>query len=989
MQRSQQQQTIKLAKAKQKKTISSERLPTETFTSIVRDCLKLKLDIRPLQFKKKFSNGTDFLYDKVKNLKAVCREINRGDNVMMKIIFTCQDSQPIIPNYIQGAESNIEKHKISYPDKIMSIDTLRIDIEFPYHNSITEVAKKINLHEEELINSLITIIDMDDHQVYFKMKTNYFNEDKEHLYRYIVIGKMDQSEHAFIFDVSDFSNICGTNGAIPKNLKKIYDLCMPQDLAQYFEKTGCSSTNSDTSVRRVGFGMFFRSDTRPSRERCRRHYYSGWESDGSVATLVNSYSRNGDYGIQILAQGARKFYPTEYSGNAIIFLDCKISSDLLSGMYQHSKRIQLYKQIILQFYMYKMDVPLSDTLKNDRQFILQALQYDFIFHKYGKKFVEEFLRKDEEFIMEMIRVNPRIIRYCPKRPKYCLQAVKYDPQMLLYAPKEVKRSESIVWELFKRDASCLRYASQRLTSGPFAFKVFEYNESAFRTFCKHPFTINSISKREDLLKLVSMGSYYSKISPTLREDEEVQLAALNHDAYVWQLLRDDLKNDRNLAMEWVKKNREILGYTKFIHDYEFMVELIEENTIYFWDFKGEMKEQLFRKNKKLLMTALEDYKILDYHWIPIISTSWYSLPSSISQDREVIMLFLRKLCKNENGYRYFTFTVSGGNITINCDQYFKVCLENFQTDRDFFHLNLSKIGLNRVYAYADQSMKRDPKFIAFVFNSYPNNNITFEYDKNIVRELIPLLKTNPSQLFTDIRSLISDDKELLLLCIKNISPYCFNYASEHLKTNVDFIEECMRVNNSVIATVSLKLVRMNKELAILAFKKAVEIDIILPILKEYLADDELFQLLFQPYSNITSDRLLKICEELRISDNLKNDYELARRIMNRSIKFSIIFKDAPFIKELIIEKLIQGPICYLELNDCFKFDWDLFSTVYRKADYMGRTNLVYNNQHLKKKDVLVKLLGKGVYISDNDNGFIDKKITNVDFMLENCSQMLI
>ncbi|EFC41511.1 predicted protein [Naegleria gruberi] len=316
MQRSQQQQTIKLTKAKQKKTISSERLPTETFISIVRDCVKLQLDIRPLQFKKKISNGTrDFLCDKVKNSKAVCREINRGDNVMMNIIFTCQDSQPIIPNYIKGVTSYIEKHKISYPDKIMSIDTLRIDIEFPYHNSITEVAKKINLHEEEsLINSLITIIDKDDHQVYFKMKTNYCNEDKEHLYRYIVIGKMDQSEHAFIFDVSDFINICGINGGIPKNLKKIYDLCMPKDLVQYFEKNGCSSTNSDTSVRRVGFGMFFRSDTRPRRERFGQYYRPCWESDGSVAALVNSYSRNGDYGIQILAQGAREFHPTEYSG---------------------------------------------------------------------------------------------------------------------------------------------------------------------------------------------------------------------------------------------------------------------------------------------------------------------------------------------------------------------------------------------------------------------------------------------------------------------------------------------------------------------------------------------------------------------------------------------------------------------------------------------------------------------------------------------------
>ncbi|EFC47079.1 predicted protein [Naegleria gruberi] len=254
------------------------------------------------------------IYDRVKNVMDMCKEINTGENAMFNVTFTCQDSQPLVVGQV-ARPCSVEKDKVLFPEKCMPIDTLRIEICFNYSNSISELSKFTNYalkNEEEIINSLITIIDHDNHQVYFKLKTNYFNEEKESLDRYIVIGKMDNSEHAFIFDVSHFAESCGV---IPKNLKHIYKLCMPSDLAKHFEnlKSG-NSTNSDKSVRRVGFGIFFRADTLSDRYRCRWYYNNHTiATDSSLIGLVGSNSKYGNYGIQILAETS-SVYGCNYTG---------------------------------------------------------------------------------------------------------------------------------------------------------------------------------------------------------------------------------------------------------------------------------------------------------------------------------------------------------------------------------------------------------------------------------------------------------------------------------------------------------------------------------------------------------------------------------------------------------------------------------------------------------------------------------------------------
>ena len=239
-------QRVNTSKCREKTIIPSQPQPESKFVSILK------------------SIGVDV---KVNSLKFQDREkatiIDR--NELVQISFTCR---------------NHNDDAICCEDQI---DRITIDLVL-FSSGFQEVKTSVfefgfNHVEHKLLDKYIEILDVDHERkhVYIRIKKTINTQDENALtYSYYLMGKNDQSQHAFLLDLGE---VIEGRGTPFKNIDSIYhSYCMKSVKNRYY-KTGKDGKttfdkNADCSIKRVLIGAYFISTTTTGHPMRHYHFYT-------------------------------------------------------------------------------------------------------------------------------------------------------------------------------------------------------------------------------------------------------------------------------------------------------------------------------------------------------------------------------------------------------------------------------------------------------------------------------------------------------------------------------------------------------------------------------------------------------------------------------------------------------------------------------------------------------------------------------------------
>ena len=233
---------------------------------------------------------------KLNSLKFADRDrssiINQDEHVHIE--FTCHD------------------HNNSDHENENEID--RITINLTVFSSGLEQMKKHILDldfsnvENQILDKYIEILDVDNERkhVYIRIKKVFTPEDEDQLknassFNYYLMGKIDQSQHAFLMDLSELTENRGTPF---KNIDAIYNSCCLKKVKNRYYKTGKDGKttfdhNADCSIKRVLIGAFFIATTRSSHTRHIRYWFGNRRSTTGQYSITFVSPRRTNEGVTI------------------------------------------------------------------------------------------------------------------------------------------------------------------------------------------------------------------------------------------------------------------------------------------------------------------------------------------------------------------------------------------------------------------------------------------------------------------------------------------------------------------------------------------------------------------------------------------------------------------------------------------------------------------------------------------------------------------
>lgn len=196
------------------------------------------------------------------------------ENNTICIKFTCASDHMRVLNehYMQNLNTTVKDYVKTFRCELPSVDIDLIYIDIDIYS--TEITKSLALFstvsgipiEEELLNQCVEIIDVDKvkKQVLFRMKSNIQTDNnssnKEDEFQYLLMGKIDGTNHAFILKLNDRKW---------KSVSSLYEYFTPQEYKNRCINIGLDGTkncddSSDCGIRRVLIGCFFSSLTTSS-----------------------------------------------------------------------------------------------------------------------------------------------------------------------------------------------------------------------------------------------------------------------------------------------------------------------------------------------------------------------------------------------------------------------------------------------------------------------------------------------------------------------------------------------------------------------------------------------------------------------------------------------------------------------------------------------------------------------------------------------------
>jgi|GEM_PF-2488056 len=449
----------------------------------------------------------------------------------------------------------------------------------------------------------------------------------------------------------------------------------------------------------------------------------------------------------------------------------------------------------------------ASSLQNNKAFIMKLLKKHPIALKYAPE-----LRKDKEFVVEQVLLDPLNFRYAHPDLRKDKELVKKlmvkNIKVLGSARLEVKRDEAFILEQMLLNKEVLKYSplsndkifiSKRLKTDlsilSFASDQIRYDKIFISQFKGENFKI------------------FQYVSEALQSDIPYIISCMNQHGLSLQFLSDSLRNNRQIVLNCVKNKRypdlKWMGRELFKND-TFAEEAVSINGValnYFHESISNnekniliaIRTNLFPLSK--INSSLQDNEAFFRKAVLKNAKALRFASEKIQNDRHFVLSLVMlnqavmKYCRFSHEYWFITELVMHGYISI-----LKDASDEARNDETLIS---SLLELNvKAFQYASDDLRKNRYFIiCYILNNdkQPKNVLesflkcaddSVWYHVKFIKKLVKA-NLNP---FICMSEKVYRDKELIMNIILK-KPNLINYLRDDYKKDCDIIALVKRINS--------------------------------------------------------------------------------------------------------------------------------------------------------------------------------------------------
>jgi hypothetical protein len=451
---------------------------------------------------------------------------------------------------------------------------------------------------------------------------------------------------------------------------------------------------------------------------------------------------------------------------------------------------------ILKQYCGKYDIILkylSDDLRDDEDIVKTLISKEM--YTFEFEYASERLKKDYNFIFEVIKINGYIFKYIADELKnnrdIVLEAVKKNGEALKFTSKELKHDREIVLKAVQENGEALKFASKELKND-----------------------------REIVLKAVQENGEALKFtSKKLKNDKDIVLYAVNNNGEALRFASEELKNNKYIALKAIKNTGYVLHIIKNgLNDNE---KIISNAVKYKFDNFRYASDRL-KTNKKFVLYLLQiNINIIEY------------LNNDLNDDDDIANYIIdnniekiKYLSERLQEKILLDMNINDDNIHI-----LKNISKNVLDNKELILIILNKNY--QVFNYISKRLKNDDDIVLFLISNKPKILSESYFKNKLNRDLIfKILELNlfsylPIEIkkkFEDLESVYNHKetniKKIIDIIFKNIE-YFINdqYILSIIFTeNLDKFLDIWYKNNS-IRKFLIKYIENNEEFCNLLSEK--------------------------------------------------------------------------------------------------------------------------------------------------------------------------
>ena len=225
--------------------------------------------------------------------------------------------------------------------------------------------------------------------------------------------------------------------------------------------------------------------------------------------------------------------------------------------------------------------------------------------KNGKnlQFLPESLKADKELLMTALNNSREEVK---KRSDGTVYIIK-SGELLQFTADEIKKNKAFILKTLKSNINCFQYADETLISDEeVMMTAINLDQRNFQYVTKE--IIEKIkSNRSQLIKLIRNGIDLDHFFEYQNQctDKELVLLALEFSSCGQNIISEELKKDRDLALNLVLKTPGDIRYLaeEFQNDKEFIIAAVSK-----WEYYYERLDPIYRKDKDIAIAALKKNK---------------------------------------------------------------------------------------------------------------------------------------------------------------------------------------------------------------------------------------------------------------------------------------------------------------------------------------------------------------------------------------------
>lgn len=540
------------------------------------------------------------------------------------------------------------------------------------------------------------------------------------------------------------------------------------------------------------------------------------------------------------------------------------SFEYLDSIY---KKDDLFNHVAIKSGVYDLTFA-SDKFTNNREIVLQAVKYN------GENlaYASERFKNDKEIVLAAVSNKGSTLKYASeglkKDKEVVIEAIKNDYTALEFIDKSLLEDSTIIWNAISINGEALLYFDPKLrkdrqliltavSSNGLAYKYIDTSLINDQEILRYAISNNGLalqfatdslkSDREIVFTAIQKtnpsDNVFQYADKKFMNDKELVLMTidglfLTEFNTFYESLNDTLRNDKDLIIEFVKRDNYHANIFKKLDNYYRKDRTIALNSLpRFYTFISNTSYHFFDE-------SLKHDKMFMINVLEIQPELIYVMDQTLLKSKEFIIELLDLCKKDKTKYAVIIDYVKSCDVSLCEDQDIAINLIN--ADGDFYNLlndnlkddiDMKIAALNSnglAIKYMDENDRSNRHLLMIAIS---NNVEALKYAGNSLRKDIDLIKIaldSSIDAIEFIDTTLKSDKEFLLeilrsrdgyscdVLLKNADPMLrkdrdfvkmffrsnvssLYYADEQLKDNENFIAELIEINTNAFEFSSDKL----------------------------------------------------------------------------------------------------------------------------------------------------------------------------------------